>query len=78
MKIDELIERDPEKMGSTPVFPGTHVPIDSLFDCLKRGESLETFLERFPDVKRNQAVDILSASRDLLLSNANIIDNAWN
>jgi uncharacterized protein (DUF433 family) len=67
MKIEELIERDPGKMSGTPVFPGTRVPIKQLFDYLEGGESLEEFLEQFPTVGREQAVAVLSASRNSLL-----------
>lgn len=55
MKAEELIEVDPEKMGGTPVFFGTRVPIQNLFDCLEGGESLDEFLEQFPTVTREQA-----------------------
>jgi uncharacterized protein (DUF433 family) len=68
MKIEELIERDPGKMSGTPVFPGTRVPIKHLFDCLEGGESLEEFLDQFPTVSREQAVAVLSASRESLLN----------
>lgn len=47
MKIEELIERDPEKMSGVPVFPGTRVPIKHLFDYLEGGDSLDYFLEQF-------------------------------
>jgi uncharacterized protein (DUF433 family) len=68
MKIEELIERDPEKMSGTPVFPGTRVPVKHLFDYLEGGESLEEFLDQFPSVSREQAVAVLSASRESLLN----------
>lgn len=55
MKVEELIEVDPEKLGGTPVFFGTRVPIQNLFDCLEGGESLDEFLEQFPTVTREQA-----------------------
>jgi uncharacterized protein (DUF433 family) len=55
MKIEELIEVDTEKLGGTPVFFGTRVPIQNLFDCLEGGESLDEFLEQFPTVTRKQA-----------------------
>jgi uncharacterized protein (DUF433 family) len=67
LKIEELIERDPGKMSGTPVFPGTRVPIKHLFDCLEGGESLEEFLDQFPTVSREQAVAVLSTSRESLL-----------
>ncbi len=55
MKIEELIEVDPEKLDGTPVFFGTRVPIQNLFDCLEGGESLDGFLEQFPTVTPKQA-----------------------
>jgi len=55
MKAEELIEVDPEKLGGTPVFFGTRVPIQHLFDCLEGGESLDEFLKQFPTVTREQA-----------------------
>jgi uncharacterized protein (DUF433 family) len=55
MKVEELIEVDPEKLGGAPVFFGTRVPIQNLFDCLEGGESLDEFLEQFPTVTREQA-----------------------
>ncbi|MDQ3012527.1 MAG: DUF433 domain-containing protein [Acidobacteriota bacterium] len=55
MKTKDLIEVDPEKMGGIPVFFGTRVPIQNLFDCLEIGESLDQFLEQFPTVERAQA-----------------------
>ena len=68
MKIEELIERNPQKLGGTPVFPGTRVPIQHLFEYLNGGDGLETFLQNFPSVSRDQALAVLSASRDSLLS----------
>lgn len=40
-----LVEIDPEKLGGTPVFYGTRVPIQNFFDSLETGESLDQFLE---------------------------------
>ena len=68
MKIEELIERNPEKMNGRPVFPGTRVPMKRLFDCLEGGDSLETFLDQFPTVSRDQALAVISASRESLLN----------
>jgi uncharacterized protein (DUF433 family) len=70
MRIEELVERNPQKMGGTPVFPGTRVPIKHLFDYLEAGDSLETFLNEFPTVNREQALAVLSASRQSLLNTA--------
>lgn len=50
----ELVEIDSENLGGTPVFRGTRVPIQNLFDCLETGESIEQFLVQFPTVKCEQ------------------------
>lgn len=65
----KLIERDPEKLGGTPVFYGTRVPVKNLFDCLEGGESVDEFLDQFPTVTREQALAVLEASKDSLLTN---------
>ena len=49
------IERDPARLGGVPVFRGTRVPVKSLFDHLRAGDSLEIFLDDFPGVSRQQA-----------------------
>ena len=58
-KIDHnLVEIDPEKLGGTPVFRATRVPIQNLFDSLESNESVEEFLEQYPTVSREQAISI--------------------
>ena len=66
--IRNLIEIDPEKLGGTPVFYGTRVPIQNLFDCLETGESLDEFLDQFPTVTREQALAVLEESKERLLT----------
>ncbi len=66
--IEQLINRDPEIMGGTPVFRGTRVPIKTMFDYLEGDYSLEGFLEQFPTVKREQATALLELYKDLLLA----------
>ena len=58
-----LVEIDPEKLGGTPVFYGTRVPIQNLFDCLEGGESLD----QFPTVTREQALAVLEESKERLI-----------
>jgi uncharacterized protein (DUF433 family) len=67
MKHSELIEQDQEKMGGTPVFVGTRVPIENLFDYLEAGDSLEVFLDDFPTVSRAQAISVLELFKTKLL-----------
>jgi uncharacterized protein (DUF433 family) len=50
---------DPETMGGTPVFTGTRVPIQALFDYIETGETLEEFLENFPSVTHKHAIEVL-------------------
>lgn len=66
--LGQLINRDPEIMGGTPVFMGTRVPIKTMFDHLEGDYSLDGFLEQFPTVKREQAVAVLELYKDLLLA----------
>lgn len=61
--LNEIIEIDPEKMSGAPVFRGTRVPIQNLFDYIEAGDSLETFLDHFPTVERDQAVGIIELLR---------------
>ena len=59
MKPEQVINQDPDIHGGTPVFTGTRVPIQSLIDHLKAGDSLDYFLEGFPSVSREQAIAFL-------------------
>jgi uncharacterized protein (DUF433 family) len=62
-----VISTSPDIMSGTPVFAGTRVPIATLFDYLKAGESVDDFLEGFPTVKREAVVCLLEeAGRRLL------------
>ncbi len=58
-----LIAVDPEKLGGTPVFAGTRVPIKALFDYIEGGDPLDEFLENFPDVSREHAVAVLELAQ---------------
>ena len=62
------ISQDPLRMSGTPCFIGTRVPVKSLFDYLEAGDSLETFLEQFPIVRREIAVAVLKESQQALLA----------
>ena len=64
----KLISSDPEIMSGTPVFAGTRVPVQSLFDYVEGGDPLGEFLEDFPTVRREHALAVLEQSKDLLLA----------
>ena len=61
------MSRDPEIMHGTPVFRGTRVPVQTLFEYLEGGETLEDFLEGFPTVSRELAIQALEEAKHLLL-----------
>jgi uncharacterized protein (DUF433 family) len=65
-----LIQKDPEVLGGTPVFAGTRVPVQNLFDFLEAGDTLDAFLDEFPSVSREQAVAVLEAARASLVGGA--------
>lgn len=64
MNSRDIVHSDPELMGGPPVFVGTRVPVQSLFDYLEAGDSLDEFLEAFPTVSREQAVAALEIARE--------------
>ncbi|MBX3292334.1 MAG: DUF433 domain-containing protein [Acidobacteria bacterium] len=64
---NKSIEVDPEKLGGTPVFSGTRVPIQNLFDSLESGESVEQFIVQYPTVSREQVLAVLEESMEQLL-----------
>ena len=59
----EAIIRDPEIMHGTPVLRETRVPALTLFDYIEGGETLENFLEGFPTVSRDLALQALQEAR---------------
>jgi uncharacterized protein (DUF433 family) len=63
-----VIVKDRDILGGTPVFRGTRVAIQTLFDYLEGGETLEDFLQGFPTVTRESAVAALEEAKDLLLA----------
>ncbi len=63
-----VISKDPDILGGTPVFRGTRVPIQTLFEYLEGGETLDDFLEGFPTVSRAMAVAALEEAKQLLLT----------
>lgn len=67
---NEVIRTDPEILAGEPVFAGTRVPLRNLFDYLEAGDSLEIFLDAFPDVTREQAVAALEIAREAVTASA--------
>jgi uncharacterized protein (DUF433 family) len=69
------INIDPETMGGTPVFTGTRVPIQSLFDYIETGETLDEFLENFPTVAKEHAIQVLEMAKKTLTNEKILHEN---
>ena len=65
---DPLITSTSERLGGTPVFAGTRVPVQTLLDYLEGGDSLDDFLMDFPSVTREHAIAVLEAAKSALLA----------
>jgi uncharacterized protein (DUF433 family) len=65
---EQLIIRDRDILGGTPVFAGTRVPVQTPFDYLEAGDSLDEFLDDFPSVRREQATQLLESFKQAILS----------
>ena len=61
---------DPEILGGTLVFIGTRVPVRIIFEHLEAGDSLEVFLEDFPSVSRELAIQVLEDAEMALVLDA--------
>jgi uncharacterized protein (DUF433 family) len=57
--LNGVITRDPEILGGAPVFRGTRVPFQALLDYIEGGQTLAEFLDDFPTVTREAAIDDL-------------------
>jgi uncharacterized protein (DUF433 family) len=66
MNVADLITTDPEILSGQPVFAGTRVPVETLFDHLEAGMPLDEFLDDFPTVSREQTVLLLRVSSTLV------------
>ena len=70
--IRDVVQVNPEILGGQAVFKGTRVPVETIFDYLESGESLELFLTEFPSVSREQALSVLEIASKMV-SNSNFI-----
>ena len=65
-----IVSRSPDVIGGTVVFPGTRVPVQTLFDYLAAGESIDDFLAGFPYVTREQVIAFLEEAKDRVVEAA--------
>lgn len=66
--MESVVIRDPSIMSGEPTFRGTRVLIRTLFDYIEAGHSLERFLEGFPSVSREMALQALEEAKQTLLA----------
>lgn len=65
-----LISSSPERLGGTPVFAGTRVPVQTLIEYLEAGHPIDQFLEEFPAVTRAHAIAVLELAKAALVTPA--------
>ena len=66
---------DPEVMSGAPVFAGTRVPIQNLFDYIEGGEDLSGFLDDFPSVSKESALAVLEMGKKSFTSEKVLHEN---
>jgi uncharacterized protein (DUF433 family) len=62
----QIISRSPNILSGTPVFAGTRVPVQTIIDYVAGGHSLDEFLDDFPTVRREQALELLKQIKERL------------
>ena len=62
-----LISVDPQRMGGTPCFAGTRIPIKHLWDYLEGGGTIEEFMDDFEGVSRERCIQVLQMARESLM-----------
>ena len=67
--MKSVVVRDPAVMSGEPTFRGTRVLVRTLFDYIEAGHSLERFLEGFPTVRREMAMQAIEEAKESLLAN---------
>jgi uncharacterized protein (DUF433 family) len=63
----QIITSSPDVMGGTPVFAGTRVPVQTLIDYIKGGESIDDFLDGFPTVTKEQVIAFLEEAQQQIV-----------
>jgi uncharacterized protein (DUF433 family) len=64
----QIISASPDILGGTPVFAGTRVPVQTFIEYIKAGESIDSFLEGFPSVQKEQVLSLLDEAQEKILA----------
>ena len=67
-RLDQIVWADPDRMSGEPCFRGTRVPVQTLIDHIEGNATLEQFLEGFPSVTREQAIQFIELAKESLLA----------
>ena len=59
----KIINIDPDILSGTPVFDGTRIPVEILFDHLESGLTIDDFLKEYPSIKKSQVIQVLEMVR---------------
>ena len=66
--LHEIVWVDPDRLSGEPCFKGTRVPIQALIDQFEDNGTLDEFLDGFPSVTREQAIQFIELAKENLLS----------
>ncbi|MCY7421782.1 MAG: DUF433 domain-containing protein [Chitinophagaceae bacterium] len=69
------INIDPETMGGTPVFTGTRIPVQTLFDYIEGGDNLNEFLDDYPTISKDAAIQVLEMAKKTLTTEKMLDEN---
>ena len=69
------INIDPETMGGTPVFTGTRVPVQTLFDYMEGGDDLNEFLNDYPSVSKETVIEVLEMAKKIMTTEKMLHEN---
>jgi uncharacterized protein (DUF433 family) len=64
------VKTDPRVMHGTPCFAGTRVTVQTLFDWLEEGHTIDYFLEQFPTVSKEQVLSVLDVAKRRFIADA--------
>ena len=65
---EPIITASPDVMGGTPVFAKTRVPVQTLLDYIKAGETIDDFLDGFPTVSKEQVIEFLEEAEEQIVT----------
>ena len=65
--LEEAVWVNAQRMSGAPCFRDTRVPVQSLFDLLEGGETIDDFLALYPAISRRHVMAVLDfANRQLI------------